>query len=189
MPPSSDLLRASAKPTADFLVESMLAAWRTNNQVTMQLIQRLPSGLWSLAVPGGQQRTIRAIATHLHNARCMWLKTLGREHGIATPARVNHRRVTPRQVVAALKRSSAGMEALLKLGFAGQGQVPPSKGYVWRNLSLDVGHVLTYFIAHEAHHRGQIVMVARQTGHRLPATITAGLWQWKMAKRSRKSSR
>jgi uncharacterized damage-inducible protein DinB len=60
--------------------------------------------------------------------------------------------------------------------------VPPSKGYVWRNLSLDVGHVLTYFVAHEAHHRGQIVMVARQTGHRLPSTTTAGLWRWKMEK-------
>jgi uncharacterized damage-inducible protein DinB len=183
MPPSSDLLRASAKPAVGFLVESMLAAWRTNNQVTMQLIQQLPSGLWDLAVPGAPQRTIRAISAHLHNARCMWLQTLGREHGIRTPALVDHRRVTPRQVVAALKRSSAGMEALLKLGFAGQGRVPPSKGYVWRNLSLDVGHVLTYFVAHEAHHRGQIVMVARQTGHRLPATATAGLWQWKMAKR------
>jgi uncharacterized damage-inducible protein DinB len=50
---------------------------------------------------------------------------------------------------------------------------------VWRNLALDVGHVLTYFVAHEGHHRGQIVMVARQTGHRLPASVTADLWQWK----------
>ena len=39
--------------------------------------------------------------------------------------------------------------------------------------------ILTYFIAHEAHHRGQIVMVARQTGHRLPGTVTGALWQWK----------
>src|SRR5256885_683976 len=81
---------------------------------------------------------------------------------------------------AALKRSSGGMEALLKLGLASQGRVPPSKGYVWRNLSLDVGHVLTYFVAHEAHHRGQIVMVARQGGQRLPRPATDGLWQWKM---------
>ena len=74
------------------------------------------------------------------------------------------------------------MEALLGLGLASEGEVPPSKGYVWRNLSLDVGHVLTYFVAHEAHHRGQIVMVARQTGHRLPNTTTAGLWWWKIEK-------
>ncbi len=51
---------------------------------------------------------------------------------------------------------------------------------MWRNLSLDVGHVLTYFVAHEAHHRGQIVMVARQAGQRLPRPVIDGLWQWKM---------
>jgi uncharacterized damage-inducible protein DinB len=74
------------------------------------------------------------------------------------------------------------MEALLELGLDSGGNVPPSKGYVWRNLALDVGHVLTYFVGHEAHHRGQIVMVARQTGHRLPSAITDGLWQWKPPK-------
>lgn len=71
------------------------------------------------------------------------------------------------------------MEALLELGISNDGRVPPSRRYVWRNLDLDVSHVLTYFVAHEAHHRGQIVMVARQTGMRLPSTVTANLWQWK----------
>ena len=74
------------------------------------------------------------------------------------------------------------MEALFELGFDSGGRIPPSKGYVWRNLSLDVGHVLTYFVAHEAHHRGQLVMIARQTGHRLPRESTVALWQWKLEK-------
>lgn len=121
------------------------------------------------------------IAAHLHNARCRWVKTLGREHGIPAPARVDQRRVARRQLVAALKHSSNAIAALLKLGLESGGQIPPSRGYVWRNLSLDVGHVLTYFVAHEAHHRGQIVMVARQTGHRLPLATVGGLWQWKPA--------
>ena len=155
-----------------------IAAWRTNNRVTTELIQQLPRELWDVRA-AGTTRTVRAIAAHLHNARCMWIKTLGREHGIATPARVDHRRVTARQLVAALKKSSAGMESLLELGIANGGELPPSKGYVWRNLALDVAHVLTYFVGHEAHHRGQIVMIARQTGHRLPRTVTARLWWWR----------
>ena len=166
-------------PPPPDLRATLLAAWRTNNRVTVSLLEHLPSALWDIVVPGAPRRTIRAIAAHLHNARCMWVKTLGREHGIPAPLRVDHRRVTRRQLVAALKRSSHGIEALLKLGAAAGGQVPPSRGYVWRNLSLDVGHVLTYFVAHEAHHRGQIVMVARQTGQRLPRATTDGLWQWK----------
>ena len=158
--------------------ESVLGAWRTNNRITAELIARLPRELWDVRA-AGTSRTIRAIAAHIHNARCMWIKTLGREHGMAAPARVDHRRVTPRQLAVALNRSSAGMESLLELGLANGGELPPSKGYAWRNLALDVGHVLTYFVAHEAHHRGQIVLIARQSGHRLPAKTTAALWWWK----------
>jgi uncharacterized damage-inducible protein DinB len=170
-------------PAPPDLRASVLGAWRTNNRITMQLIERLPPALWDLPVPGMPQRTVRAIAAHLHNIRCRWVNTLGGEHGIVAPARVDQRRVAPRQLIAALKRSCAAMEAILELGLTSGGEVPPSRRYVWRNLSLDVGHVLTYFVGHEAHHRGQIVMVARQTGHRLPSSITAGLWQWKMDNR------
>jgi uncharacterized damage-inducible protein DinB len=108
------------------------------------------------------------VAAHVHNARCGWIRTLGREHGIATPARVDQRRVGPRQLAAALARSGQGIEALLKLGLASNGNLPPSKGYVWRNLALDVGHVVTYFIAHEAHHRGQIYLMLALKGVKTP---------------------
>jgi uncharacterized damage-inducible protein DinB len=156
----------------------LLAAWRTNSRVTAYLVERLPAALWDAQVPGAPGRTVRMIAGHLHNARCMWLKTLGQEHGIAVPASVDRHKVTRQQLLSALKRSSKGIEALLELGLAGGGHVPPSKAYVWRNLPLDVPHVLSYFVAHEGHHRGQIVMLARQLGHRLPNDVSGGLWQW-----------
>lgn len=160
------------------LTTTIVLAWRTNSRVTEYLVERLPSALWDCRIPGAPQRTVRMIAGHLHNVRCMWLKTLGQEHGIAIPARVDRHKVGRRELVSALKRSGRGIEALLELGIAAGGHVPPSKGYVWRNLPLDVGHVLTYFVAHEGHHRGQIVMAARQLGRRLPDTVSTGLWQW-----------
>jgi uncharacterized damage-inducible protein DinB len=163
---------------ANDLPATILVAWRTNSRVTTYLVEHLPAALWDCEVPGAPRRTVRMIAGHLHNVRCTWLKTLGQEHGIAVPASVDRRTAARRELIAALKRSSKGIEALLALGIAAGGHVPPSKAYVWRNLPLDVPHVLTYFVAHEGHHRGQIVMLARQLGHRLPDTITAGLWQW-----------
>src|SRR6266508_897565 len=116
------------------LRDTILAAWETSNRVTVFLVERLPSPLWAETVPGAPRRTVRMIAGHLHNARCMWIKTLGQEHGLAVPASVDRRNVTRRQLLAALKRSSAGVEALLELGIAADGYVPPSKRYVWRNL-------------------------------------------------------
>lgn len=156
----------------------VLQAWRTSSRTTSYLIEHIPSPVWEASIPGAPQRTIRMIAAHLHNVRCMWLKTLGRDHGIATPTSVDRRRVTRQELLTALRRSSRGIEALLELGLAAGGHVPPSKSYVWRNLPLDVPHVLSYFVAHEGHHRGQIVMLARQLGHRLPASVSGGLWQW-----------
>ena len=161
------------------LSADLRSAWQTSNRVTIGLVRSLPAALWDAPVPEIPRRTVRTIAAHLHNSRCAWIRILGRQHGIRTPTRVDPRLVTPTGLVAALERSGGGIEALLVLGLEHDGELPPSKAYVWRNLSLDVAHVLTYFVAHEAHHRGQIVMIARQTRHRLPTAVTAALWQWK----------
>lgn len=138
-------------------------------------------------MPGTPRRTIRALAAHLHNARSRWIKTLGVPWGIPRPAMVNLRTVTRRSLVVALRESEAGIEAILRLGLRAGGDVPPTAEYVWRNLPLDVGHVLAYFVAHEAHHRGQLVLVARQLGAPLPPAVTQGLWQWQLSKRRHRS--
>jgi uncharacterized damage-inducible protein DinB len=44
-------------------------------------------------------------------------------------------------------------------------------------------HFLNYFVAHEAHHRGQLILIARQLGHRVPKQIVDGVWQWKTRSR------
>ena len=175
------------RPPPD-LQNDILAAWRTNSRVTEYLVEHIPTALWSAAIPGVSSRTIRAITAHLHNARCSWIKTLGSEHAIVAPTRVDHRAVTRPQLLSALKRSARGIAALLQLGCSRGGRIPPTKAYVWRNLPLDVGHVLTYFVAHEAHHRGQIVMVARQLNCRLSTAVTAGLWQWRTRQREESTS-
>ena len=154
---------------------SLIAAWRTNNRVTMYLLENLPPELWSRTVPGVPRRTVRMIAAHIHNARCMWIKMMGGGHGIALPRTVDPRRVRASELLPALSRSSEGIVKLLQLGMARGGVVPRA---AWQNFPTDLAHFLTYFVAHEGHHRGQLCLLARQLGHRLPAGVTAGLWQW-----------
>ena len=156
--------------------QALIDAWLTNHRVTAYLLKNLPAELWPMKVPGSPRRTVRAIAAHIHNARCMWIKMIGARHGVTVPRTVDGRSVKPTELVRALDRSSRGMIELIKLGVARGGAVPPAD---WQNFPTDLTHFLTYFVAHEAHHRGQLVMLARQMGHRLPPEVTAGLWQWK----------
>jgi len=153
----------------------LIAAWRTTNRATQYLVEQLPPSIWSSPVPGIPRVTVGTIAAHIHNSRCRWIKSLGEAHGLRVPALVDMRRVRPAQLVRALARSSDGMVELIELGIANGGRVPRA---TWQNFPTDMEHFLTYFAAHEGHHRGQLCMIARQLGQRLPRDVAGGVWQW-----------
>jgi uncharacterized damage-inducible protein DinB len=166
-------------PTSRALDEAVVATWRTNNRVTVFFVEHLPAELWAQQVPGAPRRTVRMILGHIHNARCMWIKMLGAKLGIAVPKSVKRQKVTRSQLLPALERSSAAVVRLIELGVERGGKFP--------GFPQDVGHFMAYLTAHEGHHRGQVCMIARQTGHRLSQEVTAGLWQW--SKRAREAGR
>jgi uncharacterized damage-inducible protein DinB len=165
-------------PTAELILEP----WRTSCRITRLLVSSLPATIWAEPVPGLPRRTVRMVAAHLHNSRSGWINTLGVPLGIPRPPRVSPFTATRREVLAALPASEQGIEDILRAGLSAGGSVPATRKYVWRNLPLDVGHVLSYFVAHEGHHRGQLVLVARQLGARLPREVTDKLWWWQPPK-------
>lgn len=153
----------------------LIAAWRTNNRATEYLVEHFPLSVWWSQVPGVPRLTVGMIAAHIHNSRCRWIKSLGASHGLKAPRLVDLRRVRPPELLKALSRSSEGMVRLIELGIANGGRVPRA---TWQNFPTDLEHFLSYFAAHEGHHRGQLCMAARQLGHRLPRSVTAGIWHW-----------
>jgi len=167
--------------------QAIIAAWRTTNRATIYLVEQLPPAIWSRQVPGIPRQTVGMIAAHIHNSRCGWIRSIGAGHGVTVPRRVDLRRVRPKALVLALSRSSRGMIELIELGIAHGGRVPRA---TWQNFPPDLEHFLGYFAAHEAHHRGQLIMVARQLGHRLPREVAGGVWQWtKFAREERDAER
>ena len=43
--------------------------------------------------------------------------------------------------------------------------------------------MLCYMLSHEAHHRGQVCLLAHQLGFPLPKNVVNGMWNWQTPKR------
>jgi len=104
---------------------------------------------------------------HIHNVRLMWLKAAAKD--IALPAKLEGE-FTAKEAAAALDESYRAMNQLVGDALRGDGKI---KGF-----KPDVGSFLGYLFAHDAHHRGQIAMLARQVGHPLPQKAMFGMWEW-----------
>ena len=166
-----------APPTA--LDDCILDAWRISAGATVFLVQHLTDRLWASALPGSPRRTVRRIVAHLHNARCSWMRSLAVGTGVAIPSRVDPALASRRDTVRALNSSSKAILKMLQAGLRNGGDLPGvSSAYIWGAWPRNVVLFTAYALSHEAHHRGQLLQMARELGQRLPAEVVAGLWQW-----------
>ena len=158
-----------AKTMAPFsLQESILDAFETNDAINHYMLENLPAAAWRAEPPGGKGRNVASIVAHMHNVRVMWLKAAAKESKI--PEQLDSKTVTPKEASKALDQSRNALSALLKASIAADGRI---KGF-----RPDVGGFFSYLIAHDAHHRGQVSMLARQVGHPLPQKAMFGMWEW-----------
>lgn len=155
------------KTAAPFvLADALLAAFDTNDRINLYLLENLPEAAWRAEPPNGKGREVAAIVAHMHNVRVMWLKAVKGK----LPPQLDRHTVTSAQAGKALDQSRAALREVLQSSLSGDGRI---KGF-----RPDVAGFFGYLIAHDAHHRGQIAMLARQVGHPLPQKATFGMWEW-----------
>jgi uncharacterized damage-inducible protein DinB len=154
--------------TAFDLAGALLRAFETNDRITRYLIENLDEAAWRAEPPGGKGRTIAAIVAHIHNVRVMWLKAAARDSKI--PEQLDRSKVTPKQATAALGKSFDALSKVIAASVESDGRV---KGF-----KPDVAGFVGYLIAHDAHHRGQISMLARQAAHPVSQKTMFGMWEW-----------
>ena len=146
-----------------------------NERMNQLLIEHLDPTAW-LAKPPGRARTIAAIFTHMHNVRTKWVR-LSAPH-LKVPAQLNRAHCTPQQTRAALAESAARCAEMLAEALDGSGRVKQFHRDGWAKPWPPGPEMLCYMLAHEAHHRGQVCMLAHQLGFPLPIQVTSGLWNW-----------
>lgn len=157
------------------LADAIIKAFAANDRINQFLIGSLDEPAWRAEPPGGKGRCVAAIVSHMHNNRLMWLKMTGHRSGLPHP--LDRRTVTRSRALKALTASCQAMTKALKEALGGDGRV--------KKFPPDVVGFFAYQISHDAHHRGQILMLARQTGHPLPDRGRYGVWHW--SKRSKET--
>ncbi len=153
----------------------LLETYAVNDAMNQLLLAHLDPRAWRAQGSGG--RTIAAMFAHLHNSRLTWLRNSAPH--LKCPVRLDPDRCTMKQVAAAHKRSAAQCLRMLSDALSGAPKRMVTKfSRGWLRKWPAGGAMFCYMFSHEAHHRGQILMLARQLGYRLPQRAEAGIWDW-----------
>jgi uncharacterized damage-inducible protein DinB len=147
-----------------------------NDRINQMLIEHLGLTAWR-AKPPGKVRTIAAIFTHMHNVRCKWVRLTA--PNLKVPRQLNRTHCTPQQARAGLAESAARCTEMLAEALGGgEGRVEKFRRDGWGRPWPVGPEMLCYMLSHEAHHRGQVCMLAHQLGFPLPSEETSGIWNW-----------
>jgi len=173
MPTRTNVVRQETVHTQ--LGRSAAKIFAANDRINQLLIEHLDPATWR-AKPPGKVRTIAAIFTHMHNVRCKWIR-LTAPH-LKVPPQQNRSNLTPQQARAALAQSASICVEMLAEALGGGGRIQQFRRDGWGQPWPVGPEMLCYMISHEAHHRGQVCMLAHLMGFALPGKVTSGLWNW-----------
>jgi uncharacterized damage-inducible protein DinB len=149
-----------------------------NERANQLLLERLEPAAWR-AKPVGGVRTIAAIVMHVHNVRAKWVRLNAPQVGV--PVQLKSASCTQEKARVGLAESAVRCEEMLALVAAGEVKEFLRDGWA-ATWSLETGAVgmemVCYMVAHEAHHRGQVCMLAHQMGFELPKDVMSAMWSW-----------
>jgi len=150
--------------------KELLEAWQTNNRVNLYLIDRIePAGMkCTLSRRGG--RDVALQFAHMHNVRVWQLEKRAKD--LAKGLSNFETKVSPdkKELKKALTASCGAVDSFLVDVLAGK---PKRRGF-----KKGIFTTLAYFVAHESHHRGIIILTLKECGHPLVKDARDNMWGW-----------
>jgi len=140
-----------------------------NNRINLYLLNAIDEKNLSATYAAGKSRTVGKQWAHIHQVRMMWLKAAAPDllQGLAPLTETDT--LQKQALHNALVASGRAMEQLLSAA-ALSGKVKGFKPHATAFLG--------YLLAHEGHHRGQIMVALKENGQMVDKKIQFGLWEW-----------
>lgn len=145
--------------------EDIIQTWSLNNKVTLFLLENIESD-WLTAKINGQGRSIGEQFIHINNIRSFWINKVGEKVDLKLDKKYAK---NIQELTKALNKSSKKMSDLLRQLF----EQESIAGYK--------PHPTAFFaqmIAHESHHRGQVMTIVTRNGFKIDKSVNFGLWNW-----------
>jgi uncharacterized damage-inducible protein DinB len=148
----------------------ILDAWHTNNRINLLLVDNIDDeGMKCTLSKRGGRNVVRQFA-HLHNVRLWHLENRARDLSKGLVTFATHDEPEKRPLKEALAASAEAIATFFTRCVTGEGKARAMKTGV-------VAH-LAYFVAHEAHHRGNVLLTLKQCGHKLDQDVAYAIWDW-----------
>lgn len=152
------------------MVDQLVETWRINNRANLLLLNAISDEAFHDSIfEKGKESPAKQFA-HIHNVRFWKLEKLNKalvsgQSRISRSDDISHELLRIR-----LLKSADAVASLLKNGFENEGVI--------EGFRRGASALLGFFISHESHHRGNMMLIMRQSGHKLPKSVTYGLWDW-----------
>ncbi len=159
--------------------QELLEAFEHNGRVNEYLVSVLPDAIWRTPPPDGRGRTIAAIVAHIQSVRRTFARLGGARPG---PPSLDRLTSTRGQAQRALRQSTTDLTMLFEAAIAAR------KTRV-KGMPRRVVNMLLYVVQHDAHHRGQIFMIAKSLGHEFRGEDVMRVWGWKAMALQRRTRR
>ena len=150
--------------------DQVVETWRVHNRVCLFMIENIPEKALTATLSTRGGRDIARQLAHLHNVRVWRLKAFARRTAIKLSELDPEKSPGKKNLLDAFKQSGSAMEQYVEECVKGGGAVP--------NFKRGVVPMVGYYIAHEAHHRGSILLTMKKAGITLPAALKWGIWEW-----------
>lgn len=141
--------------------------WQIHNRINLYLIESINEANFK-DISSSKGRNVGEQFAHMHHVRLMWLK-------VADPVllegltKIGKENITKTMLTDCLVNSGLAMEQLFEKSII-DGKI---KGFKPHPTAF-----LGYLISHESHHRGQIMLALKQSGHPVDQKTQYGLWEW-----------
>ena len=152
---------------------ALLKAYSANARINQYLVQQLDPAVWRAPSPLPRGRTIAAQFAHIHNCGLRYLERTA--PGVTVPGELDRSRVTQAQAARALGAKRRAVLAIVGAALKDDSRIV--------GFHHDAAGYLMYYMMHDAHHRGQIVLQARLLGY--PITQKTMIEMWAFSKRAK----